>query len=420
MLQMSFRASANALFVSALVAGLVRVAPCQSDLPDSTPVIGCLSERSGKLILTDGDGHSYPLDGHTAELKAHVGDELRVTGQLHPVDDEYALEVASFRTILRKNPAGVQPRLGDPRNWSTFTDKSLGVVVRHPKTFLKLDEEPCCIRSNFVNPTGIRTLHIWSIPSEVYPGSNFGSGALEVTVDPTIRSEGTCRQFGLATPGYTISKTLSGTRYAQTQIDGVGMGIAHIEYHLHTFQNGFCYEFNFDFAEADGTGMETSFCSIQWLSKDNEQKLLDSLLSQVSFVAPEMRNAPRGLPARKPLVTSLEQSLLSEKPATEIAVSWSTDGADYVQLQYPCTEGLFVSEWGGSEMKCGVPTDRNSPPNGSATLLLINFNSSSVRLVLTVEPFSDGVESHRGSKTITLEIAPTPHPQRDDFRPSLP
>jgi hypothetical protein len=399
-LQMSFRVTANALFVSALLAGLVEVAPCQSDLPASTPVVGCLSERSSKLILTDKDGDTYLLEGHTAELYAHVGDELSVSGRIRAAGresgDENPFGVVSFSTVLRKNPAGVQPRLGDPRNWSTFTDKSLGVVVRHPKTFLQQDMEPGGVRSNFVDPTGILTLHAWSIPREVYRGSNFVGGTFEVAVEPTIRSEGTCRQFGSTAPGYTFSKTLGGIRYAQTQIGGVAMGTANIVYHLHTFQNGFCYEFTFEFDEADGTGMELFFCTIQWLSKDNEQKLLDSLLSQVSFVAPEIRNAPKGIPARRPLVTSLEQSQQSE---TQTAVSWSTEGADYVQLQFPCIdEQVVVSDSASGSMKCDGPTDRNFPPNGSETLFLINLNLRSVRLVLTVEPFSDGVESHKGRK----------------------
>jgi len=60
-------------------------------------------------------------------------------------------------------------------------------------------------------------------------------------------------------------------------------------------------------------------------------------------------------------------------------------------------------------MKCGGPTDRNFPPKGSETLSLANFDHHSVRLVLTVEPFFDGVEYPKGSKTITIEIAPDGH-----------
>jgi hypothetical protein len=58
-----------------------------------------------------------------------------------------------------------------------------------------------------------------------------------------------------------------------------------MEYHLRTFQNGFCYEFKFEFVELDGTGIDKP-CLIQWLSRKNEQQLLDALLSRVSFVAP--------------------------------------------------------------------------------------------------------------------------------------
>ena len=407
---MPFPATANALFVSALLVGVAGVAPCQSDLPASTPVVGCLSERSGKLILTDKDGGTYLLEGHTAELKAHIGDELSVSGRIRAAGresgDDEPFRVASFTTVLRKDPAGVQPQLGDPSNWSTITDKSLGVVVRQPKTFLQQDGEP--VRSNFVDPAGILTLHAWSIPREVYSGSNFVRGTFGVAVDPKIRSEGTCRQFGSTTPGYAISKTLDGTRYAQTQIEGVATGTADIVYYLHTFQNGFCYELTVEFDEADGTGMELFFCTIQWLAKDNEQKLLDSLLSQVSFLAPEKRNAAKGIPAEQPVVTSLEQ--FQDPPETPTVVSWSTEGADYVQLQFPCIdEKVFVSSLSGRDMRCGGQIDRNFPPNGSEELVLGNLNSRSVQLVLTVEPFSDGVEYHGGSKTITLEIAPTRH-----------
>jgi hypothetical protein len=408
---MSFPFTANALFVSAFFAGLAGVAPCQSDLPASTAVVGCLAERSGKLILTDQDGDTYLLEGHTAELNAHIGDEVSLNGSIRASvresGDEEPFRVVSFTTVLRKNPAGVEPHLGDPGDWSTFTDKTLGVVVRHPKTFIQEDGEPGWSRSNFVDPTGILTLHAWNIPREVYSSSNFVGGTFGVAVDPSIRSEGTCRQFGSTTPGYTLSRTLDGIRYAQTQIVGVAAGTAGIVYHLHAFQNGFCYEFTVEFHEADGTGMEPSFCTIQWLTKDNEQKLLDSLLSQVSFLAPQRRNAAKGIPAQPPVVTSLEQSEDAEIPTI---VSWSTKGADYVQLQFPCNdEQVFVSSLGGGGMKCGGATNRNFPPSGSEKLVLTNFNRHSVRLVLTVEPYSGGVEYHGGSKTITIEIAPDRH-----------
>lgn len=418
---MLLRAAAYALILSSLLAGLVGIAPCQTDLPASSPVVGCLSDRTGKLILTDKDGESYFLEGHTAELKAHLGDELSVSGLIHDaasgVSGEYTLGVTGFKTIVRKRPAGVQPRLGDPRNWSIFREKTFGLVVQYPKTFLPTAVAPCCVQSNFVIPAEVRTLHIWSIPREVYPNSNFKGGAFEVTVNPSLRSEGACRQFGSTMLEFTFSKTVRGIPYAQTQRTGVAMGTSDAAYNLHTFQNGYCYEFNADFVEADGTGIEDP-CSIQWLSEKNHQKLLDLLLAQVTFVLPGAKNAARSFPALPPLVKSFEQSLLDQVPATQIAVSWSAEGADYVQLQYPCIEQIFVSGESGSEMKCGLPADRNFPPDGSVNLLITNFNARTVPLVLTAVPFVDGVEHQEGSKNITLDIPP--EPPLGDSHPSPP
>jgi hypothetical protein len=408
---MSFPVAAKALFVPAFLAGLVGVALGQSDLPESRTIVGCLIDSSGKLMLTEKDGDTYLLEGNTAQLKAHITDEVSVRGRIRAAGRESGYDgffrVVSFTTILRKDPAGVQPQLGDPRDWSTFTDKSSGVAARYPKTFLQQDGDSGTFQSNFVDPAGILTLRAWSLPREVYSGSNFVGGTFGVAVDPSIRSEGTCRQFGSTTPGYTLSRTLGGIRYAQTQIEGVATGTAGIVYHLHTFQNDSCYEFTLEFREADGTGMESFFCTMQWLTKDNEQKLLDALLSQVSFSAPEKRNAAKLTTGQRPVVTSLEQS---QDPQLPPLISWSTEGADYVQLRFPCMgEQVSVSSLQGATMKCGGQTDRNFPPNGSETLSLVNLNPRTVRLVLTVEPFSDGVAYHAGSKTITIEIAPDRH-----------
>ena len=43
---------------------------------------GCLSEENGKFHLTDKMGTSYELTGKTANLKAHVGHKVSVTGKV--------------------------------------------------------------------------------------------------------------------------------------------------------------------------------------------------------------------------------------------------------------------------------------------------------------------------------------------------
>lgn len=247
---MLFRAKAGTSTVSALLAGLSGFAVCQNDLQPWSPVTGCLSEKSGRLMLTDKDGDDYILEGHAPELKAHVGEELSIAGDIRTTGaasgSANAIKVTNFKTIVKQNPAGAHALLHDPKEWLAFHDKGFGVIIRTPKEFLQQEPGPGWGMSNFVDRVGIVELQDWHIPAEVFPGSNFEGGAAELSLDPSIRSEGTCRQFGSTTPGHTFPKTLGGVRYAQTQLEGVGMGTTDTEYHVHTFQNGFCFEFTLE------------------------------------------------------------------------------------------------------------------------------------------------------------------------------
>ena len=176
----------------------------------------------------------------------------------------------------------------------------------------------------------------------------------------------------------------------------------------------------FDFGWNTGTGMEPTFlCSVQPVLEQNHRELMKALLSQVQFVTPGIRRAAREKPHRSspPTVLSLERSTADTAfRSTTVTVSWSTRGTDYVQLQYPCVEKLSVSELGGADspwppgvdMKCGAVVGQNFPPNGSAKLMLSNFNPSSVNFVLSIEPFSDGVGCPKQSKTITVSVGPHP------------
>ena len=193
------------------------------------------------------------------------------------------------------------------------------------------------------------------------------------------------------------------------------------QYHFHTYQNGLCYEFAFDFGWNTGTGMEPMFlCSVQPVLEQNQRELMKALLSQVQFVTPGIRRAARERPhgSSPPTVLSFERSPADTTfGSTAVTVSWSTRGTDYVQLQYPCVEKLYVSDLGGPpdspqppgvDMKCGALVDQNFPPNGSAKLMLSNFNPSSVNFVLSIEPFSDGVGYPEQSNTITISVGPHP------------
>jgi hypothetical protein len=48
-------------------------------------VEGCLDGAIGNYTLTDRAGASYQLTGNTEQLKAHVGETMRVTGVVTPI-----------------------------------------------------------------------------------------------------------------------------------------------------------------------------------------------------------------------------------------------------------------------------------------------------------------------------------------------
>lgn len=50
-----------------------------------TTIEGCLSGAIGNYTLTDYSGASYQLTGNSEQLKAHVGDTVRLSGVLTPI-----------------------------------------------------------------------------------------------------------------------------------------------------------------------------------------------------------------------------------------------------------------------------------------------------------------------------------------------
>ena len=251
--------------------------------------VGCLSNQSGKLKLTDEDGHIYDLIGHAAELGKQVGDELEVSGTEGATTPprehsaaETTLRVAGVRTILHRNAAGVRPTLDDVAHWASYSEKAYGVSGHYPRVFVRLAQSDPHVTPNFVNQNGVVTLQRMGVPREVYPNSNFVGGSFTAFVNPTIRSEGTCRQFTSFWPEHTPTVIANGINFAETLHVGVATGTISSAYYLHTYQNGFCYEFAFDFDEENTTGM-VLVCAVQWVSEQNEQELMNSLLSQISF-----------------------------------------------------------------------------------------------------------------------------------------
>src|SRR5207249_905492 len=175
-------------------------------------------------------------------------------------------------------------------HWRSYKNTTYGVALRYPETLERLDEPSFLGGSDFVDEDGVVTLQSFAIAAEMYPNANFDGGSFTVFVNPTIRSEATCRQFGwLMRPIPAL--TARGIQYPGVSRTGVATGHASDQYHFHTYENGLCYEFAFDFGSSTGTGMEPTFlCSVQPVLEQNQRELMKALLSQVQFVTPGLRS----------------------------------------------------------------------------------------------------------------------------------
>ncbi|MGA3317030.1 MAG: hypothetical protein ABSC64_11410 [Candidatus Korobacteraceae bacterium] len=413
-------------------------------------VVGCVDRKEGRFELTNAFWWVvYYLTGRTAGLENHIGDEvtlhgLEVTSSAPSTPATSTeercpptLHVTSVEFMVHKNPEGVRPILGNLERWIKYENPQYGVRLRYPATFGNSEGQPTRAQTNFAGqePTTSGSIVNVGIPRSTYPESNFVGGGFTVFVDPAIKSEGTCKQFAGFWPEHTASTRIGDVSYARATLqDGVAMGTAYSGYDFHTFQHGLCYEFAFEFAEGNGGGMDVP-CSIQWVTEDNEFELMRGVLSTVSFPNPQFKPAITEAPGQKlvPSVISFEHGTTLEQPVgrgrlTTVGISWKTTHADYVQIRYPCSKDLFAStvqSQGYGLGKCGEETDTNLPPNGSMSLLLSNYNAEPVDLVLTIEPFLDGVEYPKESKTISISApvrphAPFPQEKSEPFKPPVP
>jgi hypothetical protein len=392
--------------------------------PGQVEVVGCVDRKDGRFELTNAFWYVlYYLTGRTAGLENHLDDEVTLRGTERDSSapsgrnqQAKTLDVTSVQITKHKNPEGVRPSLGRLATWTDYHNNKYGLSLRYPSTFAgNAKWEYSTIQSNFLGkeqPPAIEILKA-AIPRNVYPDSNFVDGGFAVFVDPDIHTEGTCSQFRHISPEHTSSEKFGGITYTRTLDDGAATGTTSFLYSFHTFQNGVCYEFAFAFAEANGTGMDTP-CEIQWVSEENIFELIGSVLGTVSFSTPESKQDANASRKPSPSITSFGHSPAARNGTTTVAdISWQSIGTDYVQLRYACVTNLHTSILKSSSLgdRYDLACDHvltNFPPTGSFTLLLANFNSQPVDLILTIEPFVAGVGSPQQAKTITISVAPEP------------
>ncbi len=100
-------------------------------------------------------------------------------------------------------------------------------------------------------------------------------------------------------------------------------------------------------------------------------------------------------------------------------LSWTTEGADYVELSYRCSAfglGVVIAEQGGSggrncenDSKPITPQTQqlNHPANSELELGVANFHHDDpISIVVTLTSFSHGAAFPAGRKSITISVAP--------------
>jgi len=248
------------------------------------------------------DSSEYSLVGNDDEIAGHGSDWVRVRGKriLQTEDGPPNLKVLDIATISKSQDAILDPKLRNPSQWHTHLNEPLGLRLSIPKEINRLDED----RTNYqLVPGFIKNDHVihvlsFEIPQKIYlpqpyrgierthlqtenpPRTNFGAGAFEVFVNPEITDAATCKKFDPQYSGGLSSRSINGFDYTVLNtISGPGEDFDF----FHTFQNGHCFEINFDleFARAGGDDIT---CAIEGADSDALETLL---LSKISFFQPK-------------------------------------------------------------------------------------------------------------------------------------
>jgi hypothetical protein len=373
---------------------------------------GCLEEKAGTIRIY-AEGSLYNLIGHEKELAGHDDDEVRVTGTMVLPQGSAAIHSTRIPTIKVKtveilhdnDPAGRAPSLGPVAGWQTIISPLYGLRFRVPQTFTDSKPYFFSISANYVDPEGTKTLGSFAFPRETYENTNFGGGGFAVFVNPRIHSESACSAFRDFRPKFTSSVTVRGIRFAHTVLGSGGMGREEIEHNFHIYRNGLCYELNFDFIESNSTGWDFPFCAVQWIYRQNERQLTDALLSAVRFVKPGYQPVEPVKPRATgpPTVTSFTQTPVPDRNVQTVRFTWSTEGADYVQIHFPLVRNITVL---GDGFYFYDQNNHNFPPSGHADVLLGNHSKAPFPLQFSVEPFRAGVAYSKQSTTITVTLNP--------------
>jgi hypothetical protein len=382
-------------------------APTTDEKPDTIAVEGCLSNTGslGFFLLSDTDDlprPSYHIIGPASVLERYTNelDTVRIVGVITGYGDPVTIRTKSIRLIHRQ--ISPSPELGNSSGWHAYSNADYSVSIKYPASFQPPADQPDQQQSpNFVNPASTKTLLTLTIPREIYPNTIFAGGSLSVSVSDETPNAATCSVFGQTWVGSPGARTVQGIAYSEGIIPSVAGDATYPGYFFHTFQNGRCYEVDVELAVGNVKSYDLG-CDFDLV---DEEALMNPILSGLSFSKPVVEAKVSANSASSPAIASFEATPAPSRFIPETKISWSVSAADYVRVTFKCDPNIGTAQ---REVEC-APVAYASyayADEGSVVADFQNRNQGPASVLVTLQPFLNGVGDPAWSKTISVSVRP--------------
>ncbi|HEY4948755.1 MAG TPA: hypothetical protein VIH88_00340 [Candidatus Acidoferrales bacterium] len=382
-------------------------APTTFEKPHAITVKGCLADTGslGFFLLSDTDElprPSYHIVGPASVLRRYTKewDTVQVVGVMAASGDSATIRAKSIRVIHRQ--ISRSPELGSSAGWYTYSDADYGVSIKYPASFRPPADLPDQQQSpNFVNPGAAQTLLTLTMAREIYPNTAFAAGSVSVSVSDATPNAATCSIFGQTWVGSPGPRTVQGIAYSEGIIPSVAGGTSYPGYFFHTFQNGLCYEIDVELAVGNAKNFDLG-CDLDLV---DEEALMNPILSGLSFSKPAVEVKLSANSASSPAIASFEATPAPSRFIPETKISWSVSGADYVRVAFKCDPNIGTAQ---REVECG-PVAYVSYAYADEDSVVAGFqnrNQGPASVLVTLQPFLNGVGDPAWSKTISVAVPP--------------
>lgn len=389
---------------------------------DSKVLRGCLTGSRDRFYLASVDGGQYLLTGNTSALTRYARKDISVDGKTDSSTEPWpSFQVTSVRRVFDTPSPTLSASLSNSSRWQRETNRTYGIKFAIPRDLTTpSDSQWNMLQANFATDQNVIAIRRLEIPREVYPRTNFVGGAFAIFLNPEMTNAQSCGEFGKSDARFRSIYRAGDVQYARMKAGGAAAGTSYNSQFFHTFQNGICYEIAFEFAEYN-TGNEDLGCTVPVMRDEDELELIKPFLREVSFIRPALAVAMESNRPAIPRVSRFDASSETADDITnrgQITFSWSTEGADYVELLYRCVPastgpGVVILE-GGNSQECENANRRlysrritNRSPNGSQSVLFGNFHQPDpISIVVRIVPFSHGMAFPDSAKSITVQVDP--------------